>query len=247
MTSATAIRGILRTDLLRVARDRFLLGMIVYVVGISIALRWILPWIAGEIDERFAFDFRPYFPLVLSHFVIQLAPFLGGIIAGFLLLEAKEDRTLRAQLLTPVPLSAYLWVLGAATVAFTVVVSVVEGTLIGLGLPPLGGLVGAALAGSPAAIMVALFIGAFSESKTEAFAFMKILGAMPLLSTFAYFLPEPWQWLVAIYPPYCASKAFWLAEATGGASWLPWCGAALVGSSVWIFFLWRAIRRAAHR
>ena len=246
MTSATAVAGILRADGLRVRRDRFLLGMALYIVAISIALRWALPWVAGEVDSRLRFDLLPYYPLIVSHIVVQLAPLLGAIIGGFLLIEGREDRTLKALLTSPVPLPVYLSVLCSVLIAGSAVLIVLESSIIGLALPPALALLGATAAGAPAAGGLALVIATLAGSKTEAFAYMKIVGLGPVAASGFYFVPEPWQWLAAVYPPYAASKAYWVAEA-GGDSWWLWVVVGLVGSAMWFPVLTRWFLKAARR
>ena len=244
MTSTSAVIGMLRADWLRMLRDRFLIGTTLYIVGISVLMRWLLPWIASGVAARWNFDLRPWFPLIVSHLVVQLAALIPGIVGGFLLLESREDRTVRALLVCPVPLRTYVTVIGLVMFAASTGLTIVEGALIGWGLPPWPALVGAGLAGAPAAPAMALFIAGLAENKVEAFAYMKFFGIAPLVATGAYFLPPPWQWLAAAYPPYWASKAYWVAEA-GGNAWPLWVLGGLVASAIWVYLLWRMFQKAA--
>jgi fluoroquinolone transport system permease protein len=220
MPSRSAVRGMFRTDARRLLRDRFLIGMAVYIAAIAVVMRWALPWIGDELAERVAFDLTPYFPLIVSHLVIQLAPLAGGMIGGFLLLESRESQFVKAMLVTPVPLRSYLALLCAGLLLSAISLTLFQSAVIGMALPPWPALLCAGLAGAPAGIFMTLFVGAVADNKTEAFAYLKICGTLPLLPTAAYFLPEPWQWLAAIYPPYWASKAYWVAES--GGSWPLW-------------------------
>jgi len=246
MTSTTAVAGMLRADGLRVRRDRFLLGMALYVVGISVVLRWALPWITDEVRTRLAFELVPYEALIVSHIVIQVAPLLGAIIGGLLLIEGREGRTLKTLLVSPVPLPVYLAVLCSVLTISTVALIVVEGAIIGLALPPESALLATAIGAAPAAAGLGLLIGTLASSKTEAFAYMKIVGLGPMLASGFWFVPEPWQWLAAVYPPYAASKAYWIAEA-GAGGWGMWVVVALVGWALWLPLLVRWFVRAARR
>ena len=246
MPSGTAVLAMLRTDGLRVQRDRFLLGMSIYVVAISVAMRWAIPWIAGEVERRFAFDLSPYFPLVVSHFVIQLTGLLVGILGGVLLLEGREDRTVKALLVSPVSLGAHLAVLGTALCVACVILTIVESALIAITLPPWTSLLGIAMAGAPAPVLFALFIGTVAENKTEAFAYMKIVGVVPVFASAAWFVPETWHWMAAVYPPFAASKAYWVAEA-GVQTWPWWVLGALLSSALWSAVLARSFMAAARR
>ena len=151
MTASLAIRGMLRKDGLRIRRDRFLLAMIVYIIGISVVMRWALPGMDRELEKRLSFDLTPWYPLAMSHIVIQLAPLLGGIIGGLLLVDARENRTIKAQLVSPVPINVYITVLGVSLGIATIVLTLGESVIIGLGLPSYPALTAAAIAGAPAA------------------------------------------------------------------------------------------------
>ena len=124
--------------------------------------------------------------------------------------------------------------------------TVVQATIIGVALPPLPALIAVGLAAASGAPMFALLIAALANNKVQAFAYMKVFGLGPLLVTLAYFLPEPWQWSAAIYPPYFASKAYWVAEA-GGGEWPLWILGGLASSVIWIGVLQRLFLRAAQK
>lgn len=72
-----------------------------------------------------------------------------------------------------------------------------------------------------------------ASDKTQAFAYLKIFGVPPFLPTALFFVGEPWQWLGALYPPYGASKAYWLGEA-GSEAWPWWVAVGLLTSTFWI-------------
>lgn len=246
MTSSHAIRGMLRGDGLRLVRDRFLISICVYIVGLTVAMRWFIPWLTAELDARLSFDFLPYVPLLVSHLLIQTTGQLGGILLGLLLLESREDGTIKAMLVTPVPMSRYLTVLGAVAILATVLLALVEGALLGLGMPGWPGFVAAALVGAPGAVILGLLIATLADDKMQAFAYLKIFGLLPAAASTAWFVPEPWQWLFTLYPPYCASKVYWLAEA-GEPGWFAFALLGLAGSALWLAVLGGLFMRAARR
>ncbi len=246
MPSLAAVKGMLKSDGLRLVRDRFLLGMFVYILGISVAIRLVLPFVTSELATRVEFDLLPYYPLLVSHVVIQLAPAFAGMIGGFLLLESREDRTIRALMVSPVSVPAYIATLGAALGVVAVALTAVESAIIATALPGWPALCGAAVAGAPIAVLVALFISSLADDKTQAFAYMKVCAMFPVVASAAYFIPEPWQWLATVYPPYWASKAYWVAEA-GSNSWPLWALGGLLVSAFWVVLMARLFVRAAHR
>jgi len=244
LSSVAVVSAMLRTDGRRLARDRFLIGTAVYILAISLAMRWAIPYVARGVAGRWGFDLTAYYPLLVSHIVIQLAPLLLGIIGAFLLLESREDRTIKALLVAPVPLSTHLAVLCGVMVLISVVLTLVEGSIIGIALPSWPALLATGFVGALAAPLFALFVAGVAGNKVEAFAYLKVCGVAPLLPTGAYFLDEPLQWLAAVYPPYWAVKAYWVAEA-GGDSWPLWALGGVVVAATWIALALRVFLRAA--
>lgn len=246
MPSFSAVRGMLRADALRLRRDRFLIGISAYILLITVLMRWILPAITTGIATEWQFDLTPYHPLLVSHVIVQLSPLVPGIIGAFLLLESREDGTVKALLVSPNPLTRYLSVVCVVMFVTAVTLTIVQGAIIALALPSWPALIVVGLAAAPWALIFALLTAAVSDNKVQAFAYLKLFGVGPLLATGAYFLPEPWQWLAGLYPPFCASKAYWVAEG-GGSQWLLWVLAGLVGSAVWVGVLGRLYLRAARK
>lgn len=241
-----ALWGILKADGLRLVRDRFLHGMAGLILGMCVALRWGLPWVTSELQARWQFDLTPWHPLLAGHIAVVLPTVTVGILGGFILLESREDRVIKALLVVPVSLTAYLWVIGTVMALFCAGLAFVHAAIIGLALPPWPALAGIALATSTAAPAKALFQAGYADNKIEAVAFSKIVSAAAPIALGAYFVPEPWQWLAGVYPPYWAAKAYWVAEAREGAWWL-WALGAPVASAFWLVLMGRKFQTAARR
>lgn len=246
MPSMTAIRGTLRADSLRLRRDGFLIGITVYIFVISVLMRWLIPLLTEGVASQWDFDLTPFHPLLVSHFVVQLAPLVPGIIGAFLLLESREDGTVKALLVAPIPLLSYVSLVCGVMCVTAATLTVVLALIIGIALPSFPAIIAAGLAAAPGAPIVALLVAAIANNKVQAFAYLKLFGLGPMIASGAYFVPEPLQWLAAIYPPYCASKAYWVAEADGTV-WPIWILAGLVGSAIWVMVLQRQFLRAARR
>lgn len=245
-TSLLSIRAMLRVDTLRLLRDRFLGGTLLFVVLVAASLRFLIPLIASELRARFGFELEPWFPLMTGYFAQVQAAMLVGMAGGFLLLEMRTQHTVRALLVSPVPLWLYLLVLGVGLTLAAWLLSVVQALLVGVGRPPLGPLLFTSLAGAPAAVTVALFIGTAASNEVEAFAQMKFLSAAGLIPVAAWFAPSEWQWLGGLYPPYWAVRGFWLAEA-GKNGWLLSASAGFLFTLLVAFLLSRSFARRAAR
>lgn len=223
-----ALLGALRADGLRLVRDRFLLGTAAYVLGVSVAMRWALPALATGLKARWGFDLTPGLPLWVSYFALVLSGILVAFIGGFLLLEAREDRTVKAVLVSPLSLSVYVGTVCAVMALGAASLALVQAAVIGLALPPPGALGAAAVVGGASAPWMALALAAGADNKVEAFALSKFVSLAGLVPLAAGFLPEPWQWLATPVPAYWACKVYWLAQSGApAASWLPWAGGGL--------------------
>jgi fluoroquinolone transport system permease protein len=130
--------------------------------------------------------------------------------------------------------------------AATGLIAIVEGLIIRVGTPSPIPLALAALAGAPASVMFALVVGTFATTKTEAFAYLTFIGLAPLLPTASYFLAEPWQYAMAVYPPYWASRAYWLAL-EGDPRWAIWVVGGLAVSAIAVVALTRVFPRRVAR
>ncbi len=228
--SRTTITGVLKTDLTRMLRDRFLLGLSIYFVLVFIVLRFLIPALTTLLATRWQFDLTAYHPLLASHFVVQLGPWIPGIIGAFLLLESHETTITKAVLVSPTTIPGYLSILMGALFFAAIGTSAAGAAVIGLGLAPWPAMMGIIVATAPTAPLLALLLAAVAKNKVQAFAYLKLFGIAPLATTGCYFVPESWQWLAAIYPPFCASKAHWLAAASQDG-WLLWLFVGGIGFS----------------
>jgi fluoroquinolone transport system permease protein len=232
-------------DLKNLRRDPLLVWLPVIPLLPALLARWGIPPLAAWLEADFGFDLVPYYPLLMS-FLAVLTPSFAGMITGFLLLDERDDHTLTALLVTPLPLNGYVaYRLGAPLLLgglMTLLVLPVAG-LIAL---PFGQTVAVVLLAGLIAPLLALFLAAFAENKVVGFALMKSLNGILMLPVLAYFLPGAWQWLGGLAPTFWPLKAYWLA-AEGSAAFWP---AVVVGTAVnlaAVYLLLRRFQRVLHR
>ncbi len=238
-----SIAAILRNDARRLTRDRFLLASALYLVGTSVAMRWVIPWAIRGLGARWGVELDPFAPLVVSYFVVVLAGVLVGVVGGFLLLESREDGSMRALLVTPVSMRAYLLAASGVMALAAAVLTVLEAYIIGVQLPRWPDVLAIAAVGGLSAPLPALFLASFAADKVEAFAQMKIVSFSALIPIGAYFVSLPTQAVAGLYPPYWSAKAWWLA-AEGGPGALWWLlGGVLVSAAslVWLIRRFEAV------
>ena len=65
------------------------------------------PLFTEMLAERYDFDLIPYYPLVLTAFLLLTSIIIAGGLASFLVLDEVDAGTLTALRVTPVPLSTF--------------------------------------------------------------------------------------------------------------------------------------------
>lgn len=244
MAYARSIPTILKSDLRRLSRDKFLVGMCTYIVGVAIASRWVVPWLQAVVLERLSFDITPYIPMGISYFVLVNAAALCGIVGGLLLLESREEGTLRALEVTPTAPTLHLAVLGMQMLVVTILLVCVEVRIVGIGSPrSFFAVAAAAMLVAPTGHIVGLVLSTFASTKTEAFAMLKAVNIFGLVPIVAFFLPEPFQYIAGLVPSYWPCKIWWVASEGGDWGWmvLP----SLVVSAAWLSGFISHFRRVA--
>lgn len=226
-----------RNDARIISRDTFLVTMALYLLGVMGVLRYLLPWLNDDLATRDGVNvtLSTYYPMFVAYMAVFNGALLGGMIAGFLLLEERENDTIRAMMVTPISVPTYL------------LYRVVSPTLYGFGLVfaqllilsnlaplPTWQMFVIALGSSLTASITALFFGTFAQNRVQGFALMKITGIAGLIIGGAWFVNTPLQYLFGLFPPYWVSKAYWLA--LDGNSW--WGGALLLGIVLQVAVVW---------
>lgn len=167
---------------------------------------------------RFA-DLYPLFVTFVGHWQGALMP---GVVFAFLLLDEKEDRTLLAMRVTPVPFLHYIGYRVALPTLLAFGFSLVLIPIIGFNAVPGWQLVILALGSCLTAPLVTLLIAHYANDKVQGFALNKFGGVAGLIILFGWFVPEPWQWLLCVFPPFLIAKAYWLAGSGDPTWWVAW-------------------------
>ncbi len=242
-----------RSDTKIIGRDRFLIFMFIFAVYIAAALRFLLPWADGYLAENgimpgetIPFRFSDMDPMFVAFMALWTGALLVGTIFGFVLLDERDNNTLKAMLVTPVPLNRYVMyrVGGPTILAVLVVLAMVY--VINVELLPFWQMLLIIISGSLAAPMVSLLFATFAENKVQGFAYSKFGGISGWAFMIGWFVPEPWQWLFGIFPPFWIGKAYWLALA-GRSFWIIALLIGVVYQIVMINWLIKRFNKVAYR
>jgi len=242
-----------RSDFKILGRERLPIFMFLFVVYIVTVLRWGLPWLNTYLTEKgiMPSDLIPmplsaHYPMIIAYLALFTGALIMGTVIGFTLLDEKEQNTLKAMMVTPVPLQQYLRYRIGLTMMIGYVIVVGMALFINQALVPLWQLLILAAGASLSAPIATLFFAAFAENKVQAFAYGKFVGIAGWFILLGWFVPEPWQWLFGLFPPFWISKAYWLALEGNEAWWI----ALIVGVVLQlglIRWLMERFNKAAHR
>lgn len=228
-----------RNDSRLVTRDTFLLFAGSYVLFIALVMRWAVPWLTDTLLAQTGFDLTPYYPVIAGWLTVVIGPQIAGVLFGFLLLEEKDEHTLEALRVTPLPLRTFLSYRIIVATILGAVMAVAVLLIVDLVALPVWQLIAIASVAGLFAPLAMLFFAIAADNKVEGFALMKITGVLGLLPIAAWFIPEPWQYLAGVFPPYWATKALWTAAA-GEQTWPIYLA---IGAVTSLAAIWLLLRR----
>jgi fluoroquinolone transport system permease protein len=205
------LRALWTIDAQSIARDSLLRWMVVLTPAFGLLFRFGAPRIDGTLERELGFDLTPYFPLVMS-FLPLIAAAMAGTVAGFLLLDQRDDQTLMAILVTPLRLGGYLRYRLTGVILLSAALGSIIVPLAGLSETTLLQLVLSASVAAPLAPIYALFLGTFAANKVQGFALAKAIGVVLVPCVAAYFVAGPWQSAFGLLPHYWPLKVFWLFD-----------------------------------
>ena len=218
MALLTVVRALLPLDLTLLRRDPLFVALPFLPIGLALLARVGIPSLTVELTARLNLNLVPLYPLIASVFVLFM-PSFAGMIAGFLLLDQRDEGSLKGLLVTPMSTRSYVTYRVALPVLASVAVSLLVVPLSGLATVPPLMLLGIVLLASLTAPLMALYLVAFAENKVAGFALAKSVGGIVMLPLASFFVAPPLQWLVGIVPTYWPLKAFWLAAAGSPDVW----------------------------
>ena len=204
-----ALWGLLAGDFRLVFRDTFLQFMVMYPLILGLATRFLIP----VLTDRLTFlDLTIYYPLVGSAVITLQVALLGGTVVGLMVLDEKDEHTLTALQVTPLPLSTYMAYRVGLPMLFSTLGSLLVMVPLGnfLAIPPLWPMTLVAMLGALTLPIYMLFISAVARNKVQGLALTKAWGPFLALPVLAWFVPKPWQWLFGILPTFWPAKAYWL-------------------------------------
>ncbi len=229
-----------RNDLRGTYRDPLLwmvvLAPVIWTTGVAL----LTPSVTEMLAQRYRFDLVPYYPLILTAFLLLTSIIVIGAIAAFLVLDEIDAGTLAALRVTPVPLSTLFAYRAGTVIALTTIYVVATLSMSGLLEPGLvATLIPIGVVSGLSAVVTLLLIVAFANNKIQGIAVVRVLGMLIAgLPCLPWFIDSGWNLAFGVLPPYWAAKAFWVANDDG--TWWPYL---LVGAVYNLAIAWPLFRR----
>lgn len=236
----STMMALARNDVRGLRRESLLLGIICAPLVWIAMVRLGAPAATDLVAERYGVDLVPYYPAILTGFLLLTSPIVVGGLGSFLVLDERDSGTIAVMRVTPTPMSSYL---GYRALTVTVITALyVVATMSASGLLPLEqvpGLIPVGLLAGMSGIVISLTLLAFARNKVEGLAVMRAIGivvaGLPLVP---YFLGPEWQYLFWLVPTFWPAKAYWLLSA--GDVWWPYI---LGGALYHVPLIWLLYRR----
>ncbi|OSC37475.1 fluoroquinolone transporter permease [Mycobacterium decipiens] len=238
--SARALAAFGRNDIRGTYRDPLLVMIVVAPAIWTSAVALLTPRATAMLADRNGFDLVPYYPLVLTAFLLLTSIIIVGGLAAFLVLDELDAGTLVALRVTPVPLSVFFAYRVATVMVVTTIYVVATMSLSGIldpGLLP--SLIPIGLLAGLSAVVTLLLIVALANNKIQGLAMVRALGMLIAgLPCLPWFIHSYWNLAFGVLPPYWAAKAFWIASDHG--TWWPYLAA---GAAYNLVIAWPLFRR----
>ena len=242
-SSASALGALLAADLRNIRRDTLLRFLLAYPLVTGILLRYLIPF--AEQGLRSTYDIRPHYPLLVPFFGMITMPAMAGLVIGLLLLDERDEGTMTALQVTPLPMRAYLGYRMLLPTLWSIAAIFIMVPLMGIGSVGARSLLAIGVVGALLAPIFALIFIAFAANKVQGLALSKGISVLLSGPFIAWFVPAPWQYLFGIFPSYWPMKAYW-AETAGGNMW-PWLAGGVVVAALYIVPLLMRFNRTLYR
>ncbi|PCI85835.1 MAG: hypothetical protein COB24_11650 [Hyphomicrobiales bacterium] len=227
MTFLNVVPKFFNNDKKLIFRDSFMIFMLLFTLLISLAVRYILPWMDGILiekgfmpSENISFALHDTYPMWVSFISLYNGGLLAGMVAGFLMLDEKDEGTLTALIVTPVPLQHYTFYRFGLASLFSFVMMIAMVYIVGIEVLPLWQLLLLCASASLVSILVSLFLSLAAQNKIQGFAMGKFTSVAGWIIMGGWFVPENWQWVLGVFPPFLVHKAYWLALEGDDLWWL---------------------------
>ena len=240
------LKGLGPLDAKTVGRDSLLRAAIGLPLLIALLTRLAVPVLAQQISAATGLGISAYQAAIMSGALLLITPTVCGLVVGFLLLDLRDDRTLAALQVTPLPPRVYLAYRLAAPMLLSLAMTVAAFPLAGLAGAGIAAVLLAALTAAPFAPLVALGLATYAENKVQGLALLKGCSVLLIAPIAAIFVPKPWQWALGLAPTFWPAQLYRALD-MGEPSWWIYLLAGLAYQGLLLAALLRRFQRVMYR
>lgn len=182
-------------------RDPLMQFMVVYPLFFAALGRFALPWIA----DASGFSLDPYADFIVV--VLGLfTPHIFGAVAGFSILDDRDDNILTAVKVTPLSIHQFMSFKLALVFVLSLISTVFVIWFSDIGDIPFDNILAISLLASMAAPMTGLLINSLAGNKIEGFAIMKGTGVIVLFPLASLIFTDAKEFIFSFAPGFWSAK-----------------------------------------
>lgn len=246
MNAFKFVQGLGAIEVKNVQRDPILRWMVVVPLMAALGGRWLLPLVLDRAGAALGLQLGEYYSLIISFALVLLAPVMYGMVIGFLLLDQRDDRTLLALQVTPIPLSQYLLYKLILPLLLSLLLTPVALLVAGVVELPLPQLLLVALSSAPLAPLFALLLAAFAANKVQGLALMKAMSVFLIAPLVAQFVPATWRLAFGLLPTYWPTQLYAALHISAPYAWQYLLGAFVI-NGIYLLLLLQRFQRVVYR
>lgn len=217
-----------------IRRDTMLILLLFAPWLAGAALRFGLPILAPWLLAVLNFDITPWYALA-DAMLVMLTPMMAGMLAGFLMLDERDEGVGAYYSVTPIGTAGYLVSRLSLPVLWSILVAPLLMALFSLSYPSFLRVLFIAVIGGVNASASALLLLAFAKNKVEGLALSKIMGLLMLPVLVPFFTDSPWGMAAGVFP------AYWMGLLVRGD--MIWFLPGILVSGTWLWLLYNRMSK----
>lgn len=192
----------------QMSSDGMLLMLLPAPFLIGILVKWGIPFASHMTTQYFSFSLQPWYGLA-DAFLLTLSPLMIAMVSAFLLLDERDEGTGAYYQITPVQGYAYLMARIGLPMAWALICNMVVGMAFGISGLNFQGVLSAGFVGTGAGTACSMMIVTLAGNRVEGLAISKLTGVSLLGILALWFIPAPYQYVLAFLPSFWVGEIVW--------------------------------------
>ncbi|QGH35009.1 ABC transporter permease [Gracilibacillus salitolerans] len=226
-------------DMKNIQREPLLLFSLFGIFLLIAVIRFALPELHNTLLSYTSFPLQPHFRIIVS-LALLMAPFMIGILYGFIILDERDEGVLLFYAVTPVTKTGYLFARILAPIIVTFLMSFAVVLLQGIVMWDFFTFLPIAVLFALQSPIVTMLLASLASNKVEGLALTKVVNLMLLAPLLHYLINHPLINITMLFPVYWPVKVF--LESDSGSYWWNLFAGFLI-TLIWLVFLERLFRK----